>query len=300
MEKNKQKPEIYEIFDHLLEFSDMSSVFKVLARTEYIVLGKILKASEENEANGGRVYLEDIKSKFATSMSKVSELVRVMSDEGLLSWNLDSKTKKTYVTVTEMGKDRCERQKQGMVKISNRLEQEITDEDKTVFLNVVKKSREVLEEEQKNTKAMFDVMLGKKESSMNILSLLKPKSFVTYVEDSKTIREVIDVLKESGFASIPVINKQGIYLGTISDGDILWYIDEYGMEDIDNVSISDIVNTKRNPAVHDMVDSREIMGSILKQNFLCMVDDRECFIGIITRKDIMGYFEEEIEKRNKA
>ena len=298
MERSNQKPEIYEIFDHLLEFSDMSSVFKVLARTEYIILGKILRASEENAENGGRVYLEDIKNKLETPMSKVSEIVRVMSDEGLLAWKLDPKTKKTYVTITEMGRERCERQKQGMVKIGTRLEEEISEEDKSIFLKVVKKSREVLESERNNTKALLDVFLGKKESSMSLLSLLKPKSFVTYVENTCTIREVIDILKESGFASIPVINKQGIYLGTISDGDILWYIDEHGMDCIDKQSISGIVNKKRNPAVHDTIDSSETMRSIVKQNFLCMVDDRDCFIGIITRKDVMSYFEEEIEKHH--
>ena len=78
---------------------------------------------------------------------------------------------------------------------------------------------------------------------------------------------------------------------------MLWYIDAHGIERINESKVSDIVNTERNPALRDVVNSKILLDSLMKQNFLCMVDDRNCFIGIITRKDIIMYLEEQIEKK---
>ena len=88
-----------------------------------------------------------------------------------------------------------------------------------------------------------------------------------------------------------------MYIGTVSDGDILHFISKNGIDTLNEVHVRDIVNTKRNPAVHDFDDGNTIINDIIDQNFLCMVDDRGCFIGIITRKDIIRYMKKKIEHR---
>lgn len=286
------------VFDKFLEFADISSVFKVLSRTEYIILWKIISKSEKDAADGGRLYLEDIKNDLNIAMPKVSEIVRAMSEEGWLLWKLDADTKKTYIEVTDSGREKCNMQREGMRKIRERLECESNEKDKEGFLNVARKYKEIIDEEIDKTEAYFDLMFGRSQSSLNILGLLRPKSTVTYVIDDYSIKKVLEVLRESGFATIPVINKNGVYRGTVSEGDLLWYIDAYSVEHINEAKVSDIVNTERNPSVHDVVNSKTLLDSLMKQNFLCMVDDRDCFIGIITRKDIIMYLEEQVEKRH--
>lgn len=288
-----------EVFERFLEFSDMSSVFKILSRSEYIILRKLIKIADNNVSQDGKVYLEDVKNELNLPMPRVSELVRTMSEEGWLLWKLDSETKKTYIQVTNSGREKCKCQREGMKKISERLDDELSEEEKTVLFSMLGKLSNIVSEERNQTEAYFNLLLGRHDDNMNIIGLLKPKSTVAYIVSSQTLEKAINILKENGYSSIPVISDSGQYLGTISEGDILWYINENGMDRLNRAYAKDIVNTTRNPAVRDMVDGKTIVDNIMAQNFLCMVDDRECFIGIITRKDIIKYLKERAEKRNK-
>lgn len=128
--------EVVGVFDKFLEFADISSVFKVLSRTEYIILWKIVSRSEKDAVNAGRLYLEDIKNELNIAMPKVSEIVRVMSEEGWLLWKLDADTKKTYIEVTNAGREKCNMQREGMKKIRERLENETPTRIKKVSLTL--------------------------------------------------------------------------------------------------------------------------------------------------------------------
>ena len=62
---------------------------------------------------------------------------------------------------------------------------------------------------------------------MNILFFLKPKSEVAYVHDYGTLRQVLETMEYHKYASIPMLNKSGEYVGTITEGDLLWGIKRY-------------------------------------------------------------------------
>lgn len=285
------------LFDKFLEFSDVTAVFKILSRTEYLILWRIIQEADNNIDNGGKVYLENIKKSFNAPMPKVSAIVREMSEEGWLLWKLDPENKKTYVEVTSSGREKCDQQRQGMKRIRDRLEEEITDEEKNTFLSVLDKYGRVIREETDQAEEYFNLVLGKNRDTMNIISILKPKNTVTYVFDTDPLDKVLSVIRESGFATIPVIDKTGKYVGTISEGDMLWHIDKSGIDGLKHSKASDIVNKKRNPPVKDMVNNKILIDSLKSQNFLCMIDDRDCFIGIITRKEVLKYFEEYVQRR---
>ena len=53
---------------------------------------------------------------------------------------------------------------------------------------------------------------------MNILFFLKPKSEVAYVHDYGTLRQVLETMEYHKYASIPMLNKSGEYVGTITEG----------------------------------------------------------------------------------
>ena len=77
---------------------------------------------------------------------------------------------------------------------------------------------------------------------MNILFFLKPKSEVAYVYDYGTLRQVLETMEYHKYACIPMLNREGEYVGTITEGDLLWGIKRYAdlnIREAENIFISD-------------------------------------------------------------
>ncbi len=126
---------------------------------------------------------------------------------------------------------------------------------------------------------------------MNVAFFLIPKSQVTYLTEGSSFRQGMEKLRRHGYTAIPVISKEGKYLGSISEGDFLWNImsmgslDPYDMED---AKIDEIISD-RNPAVRATTPIPALWDQVLDQNFVPVVDDRDMFMGIVTRRSVMAY-----------
>ena len=59
---------------------------------------------------------------------------------------------------------------------------------------------------------------------MNVLFFLTPKSEVAYIYDDYTMRQTLEKMEYHRYSSIPIINKKGEYVGTMTEGDLLWSI----------------------------------------------------------------------------
>lgn len=130
---------------------------------------------------------------------------------------------------------------------------------------------------------------------MNVISLLKSKNTVSYLYAENTLRQGLEKMKAHGYSAIPVITNGGDYVGCISEGDFLWYLLNHREGDIQTLGhlpIRDILRPAWNPAVTIEVQMEELMDRIINQNFVPVVDDRNKFIGIITRRDIICAFQE--------
>jgi CBS domain-containing protein len=57
---------------------------------------------------------------------------------------------------------------------------------------------------------------------MNIIFLLTPKTDVAYVYDKDTLRQVLEKMAHHRYTAIPIINQEGEYVGTLTEGDLLW------------------------------------------------------------------------------
>lgn len=128
---------------------------------------------------------------------------------------------------------------------------------------------------------------------MNIVFLLRPKNTVAYVYDANTLRQGLEKMKAHGYSAVPVIQKDGEYIGTVSEGDFLWYMVDHGSMDIkdqEEYFVKDLVRPGWNPAVKITASMDELLLRVMEQNFVPVVDDRNVFIGIITRKDVIQYF----------
>jgi predicted transcriptional regulator len=91
----------------------------------------------------------------------------------------------------------------------------------------------------------------------------------------------------------------GTYIGTVSEGDFLWHILEekmITMKEQENYLVSDIIRSGWNPAVRISTTLEELLLRVMNQNFVPVVDDREKFVGIITRKSVISYYHELLEK----
>jgi len=129
---------------------------------------------------------------------------------------------------------------------------------------------------------------------MNIAFFLVPKQDVVFLYDDATLKQGLDKIRRYGFSAVPVITRKNEYIGTVSEGDFLWYLfDGCEMKDstkpIDGALVRDILSTDRNPSVKITSSIEELFMSILNQNFIPVVDDRNLFVGIVTRKDIMKH-----------
>ncbi|MBE5883719.1 MAG: CBS domain-containing protein [Lachnospiraceae bacterium] len=132
---------------------------------------------------------------------------------------------------------------------------------------------------------------------MNIASFLLPKVEVTYLYDSMTIRQGIEKLHRSGYAAVPVIDKEDRYVGVVSEGDFLWNIllnnnslDDVSIKKLEKMSIRDVLQMGKVKPVCIGTNMEELLGYAQNQNFVPVIDDRNIFIGIITRGDILKYF----------
>lgn len=128
---------------------------------------------------------------------------------------------------------------------------------------------------------------------MNILFFLTPKSEVDYVYDDDTLWQTLEKMEQNRYTAIPIINHEdGTYVGTITEGDLLWDVKERYDLDLGNAEDMPILNIKRkrdNEPVEADADVEDIINKVMNQNFVPVIDDSECFIGIITRKDVMLY-----------
>ena len=127
----------------------------------------------------------------------------------------------------------------------------------------------------------------------NIAFFLTPKNEVAFLYDDFTLEESLQKMRDYGYTSIPVITRKCKYVGTISEGDFLWYITEKNIEknDYGKITVKDIENKEKNPPVRITVDIDEIIEKSMNQNFIPVIDDMGTFIGIVTRKEIIGYLQ---------
>ena len=55
---------------------------------------------------------------------------------------------------------------------------------------------------------------------MNLLFFLTPKAEVAYLYDDFTLRQAIEKMEYHRYSSIPILNRKGEYVGTITEGDL--------------------------------------------------------------------------------
>lgn len=135
---------------------------------------------------------------------------------------------------------------------------------------------------------------------MNIAFFLTPKNEVIYEYLDATMRQVIERMEHHGYTAIPLIDKEGKYVGTLTEGDLLWKLKntpDLNFKNTENVKIKDIPRKRKHKSVSINADVESLISLATNQNFVPVVDDEGIFIGIIKRSDIINYCYNEMKKK---
>lgn len=142
---------------------------------------------------------------------------------------------------------------------------------------------------------------------MNILFFITPKIEVEYIYEDYTLRQAMEKMEYHRYTSIPIISRKGNYIGTITEGDILWELkswleinnEEFNLKSLENIKIKDIDKYNKNEAISINSDMDSIINLAVNQNFIPVVDDQNIFIGIIKRSDIISYYNQKMQSEKK-
>lgn len=130
-------------------------------------------------------------------------------------------------------------------------------------------------------------------SKTKLLFFLIPKQKVVFVYDDYSLDQVFEKLKKDRFSAIPILNRSGNYVGTLSEGDILWNIKtikDFSFEKAKEIKVSDISRVRDNEPLNINSNVETLISRASKENFVPILDNDGIFIGIITRKSIIDYF----------
>lgn len=126
----------------------------------------------------------------------------------------------------------------------------------------------------------------------NILFFLTPKAMCAFVYDDYTVRQALEKMESAGYAALPILGKHGEYRGTLTEGDLLWALKNMCYMDMRQAEarrIMEITRRKDNVPVRVTTGMQDLVQRASSQNFVPVVDDKDTFIGIVTRSAIIKY-----------
>ena len=135
---------------------------------------------------------------------------------------------------------------------------------------------------------------------MNIAFFLTPKNEVVYENLEATMRQVMEKMEHHGYTAIPLIDREGKYVGTLTEGDLLWKLKntpDLNFKNTESVKVKHIERRINHKSVSITSNIEELITLAVSQNFVPVTDDNGIFIGIIKRSDIINYCYKEMEKR---
>ena len=129
---------------------------------------------------------------------------------------------------------------------------------------------------------------------MNILFFLTPKNDVAYIYENSTVRQALEKMEHHSYTAVPVIDENGKYKGTLTEGDLLWTLKntcDMSLKKTENISVGSIKRNRREvKSVNINTDIEDLMNSVMNYNFVPVTTETGVFIGIVTRKAIIEYF----------
>ncbi|THF73515.1 CBS domain-containing protein [Cohnella fermenti] len=129
---------------------------------------------------------------------------------------------------------------------------------------------------------------------MNIAFFLLPKQEVVCVKEDATLRQTLERMEHYRYTAVPVLTAEGKYVGTVTEGDLLWFMKNHldlSFDQAHRVLLSEVPLRLNNRPVRIDANMEDLISLAKTQNFVPVVDDMSSFIGIVRRSDIIDYCE---------
>src|SRR5690349_13079093 len=117
---------------------------------------------------------------------------------------------------------------------------------------------------------------------MNIAFFLTPKIDVVCLPLKATMRQALERMEHHRYTAIPLLDEEGRYAGTLTEGDLLWRFKAFTKpwrEEAESTPVSEIPRRVVNRPVHIDAEIESLVSLAIDQNFVPVVDDREVFVG---------------------
>ncbi len=138
---------------------------------------------------------------------------------------------------------------------------------------------------------------------MNIFQFMIPKSLVVYISDESTVRQALEKMKYHRYVAVPVLDSEGVYVGAVRNDDLFKYFHKNGKFDYkaaERDRVTDIIDSGYAKPLYHNATLEEMIESVAEHNFVSVVDDRGCFIGMILRRDVLNFLFEHYKKTQKS
>ena len=125
---------------------------------------------------------------------------------------------------------------------------------------------------------------------INIAKIMIPKPLTRVLHVSDTVRQALETMENHGYTAIPVLDEEECYIGCVTEGDFLRHI--LRVQNADKKSheqflVGELVRKDFCRPIDIAASADEVIRVILDQNFVPVVDDRNVFCGIVTRKGVI-------------
>ena len=128
--------------------------------------------------------------------------------------------------------------------------------------------------------------------SVNILRFVIPKSLVEYVTDDSSVRQALEKMLFHRYSAMPVIDSEGKFIGTLRSDDIFKHFMKSGRFDklaAEDIPVTEIMDKRSSKPLYHNATITDLIEEVKEHNFVPVVDDRGCFIGLILRRDVMNF-----------
>ncbi|WP_314049231.1 cyclic-di-AMP-binding protein CbpB [Abiotrophia defectiva] len=122
-----------------------------------------------------------------------------------------------------------------------------------------------------------------------MLDFMIPADNVANVIDQHTLSTGLLILTQSNYTMIPVLSAESKLMGVISMSMIIkavMTVDAIEMERLDELKVRDVMLSQP-VRVQSNCHLADVLNYLIDQNFVCVVDEDNRFLGIITRKNVL-------------
>ncbi|MGE6487807.1 cyclic-di-AMP-binding protein CbpB [Paenisporosarcina sp. NPDC076898] len=136
---------------------------------------------------------------------------------------------------------------------------------------------------------------------MQIEEFIISSEKVAHVQVGNSAEHALLVLTKTGYSSVPVLDFKYRLKGLVSTQmitDAILGLDHIEYERLPDIKVDDVMQAPV-PTIHINEKFKKGLDLLINHPFLCVVDDEETFIGILTRRVVLKQLKKHIYQNNQ-